>query len=101
VDKEIVSWIVQGAIVCLAGLAVYFAQRTHNRMEKDIEDRKKEIGELKAEMKAETACLRRELDDMRNKMPFTYVLREDFIRLMASFEHKLDVVLARRSKNDI
>ena len=99
-DKEFISWIIQGIIMGLAGMTAYFARSTHARMEKDIEERKKEIRELKADTRAEIGALRKEIDDMRCKMPFTYVLREDFLRLMASFEHKLDIALSRRSKHE-
>ena len=99
-DEKMINWLIQGIIGGLAALAVYFAKQTHQRIENDIKDRKEEIRALKAEVKEETAELRREIDDMRNAMPFTYVLREDFIRLMASFEHKLDMVLYKR-KNEM
>jgi cell division protein FtsB len=110
-EEKIITWLVQGIIGALAGAAVYFAKITHSQIRQDINDRKKELSELKAELKvenavlktelkADTASLRREIDDMRNKMPFTYVLRDDYIRMMASFEHKLDRALSRSEKSD-
>ncbi|MED1851848.1 hypothetical protein P4V33_09300 [Brevibacillus borstelensis] len=68
-------------ITVMIGIVAYFLRRLDRQIMDNDRDRKREIDEL-----------RNDFDEMKEKMPFTYVLREDYIRSMAAFGNKLDKI---------
>lgn len=68
-------------LTCLIGVIAYFLKQLHKQITDNNNERKQEIDEL-----------RNDFDDLKERMPFTYVLREDYIRSMAAFGNKLDKI---------
>lgn len=68
-------------ITIMIGIIAYFLKQLHKQISDNNDERKREIEEL-----------RNDFDEMKEKMPFTYVLREDYIRSMAAFGNKLDKI---------
>ena len=68
--NEWIMWAVQGLVATAMGIISYLWKRDKDRLERDIEQLKKEVKEL----------------------PFVYTTREDFIRATAAIDRKLDKI---------
>lgn len=69
------------AVPTMMGIIAYFLKRLDNQISRSNDQVKQEIDGL-----------RDDFEKFKDKMPFTYVLREDYIRSMAAFGHKLDKI---------
>lgn len=79
------NWVFWGAQIVatiIIGILAFFLKRTF----KNIDDIKKEQEEYE-----------KEFNNFKTNMPFVYTLREDFIRVVAGFDNKLDKILDRLS----
>lgn len=76
-----VNWILQAAIMITLGIIAYFLKD----MKKQNEDR-----HSKSEEKIEK--IEKDFNDFKEKMPYNYVLREDFIRAVSAIDTKLDKI---------
>ena len=77
-----VSWIIQGLTMTGVGIIGYFLKRTLAQLEERITKQEQRIDQLEKEMQA-----------FINQLPFTYTLRDDFLRTVANFDKKLDKIL--------
>ncbi|MDO4720461.1 MAG: hypothetical protein Q4A78_07340 [Peptostreptococcaceae bacterium] len=86
------SWILQTITMLGIGIIGFFIKRTLDKLEKTSEHLGKKIDELNEKYDQEVDKLRREISDLKNDLPFLYVLREDFLRVMNNVEGKLDKI---------
>ncbi len=99
-----INWILQTITMIILGLLGFFIKRTLDKLEKSSEDLSLKLSEVNQKYDKEVDKLRCELNDLKNDLPFIYVLREDFLRVMNNVEEKLDkitnYILEGRSKRE-
>lgn len=86
------SWILQTITMLGIGIIAFFIKRTLDKLEKTSENLGKKIDAMKEKYDQEVDELRKEISDLKNDLPFLYVLREDFLRVMNNVEGKLDKI---------
>lgn len=57
-----------------------------------LRDLKKSIEDKVSKNTSDIESLQEELSDLKADLPFVYVMREDFVRVMANVEVKLDKI---------
>lgn len=98
--KGVPTWLLSAIFSLVVGILGYFIKKTLDNFSKGQEAQREEF---KAELKHQREDFREALDtqgrrldsveETLRRMPFTYTLKEDFIRSMSSVDRKLDQII--------
>lgn len=83
-----VFWLVTGAIGLLGGAVIFFLKRGLDKFDKRL-----------AKLEDHMHGVEDKLNETIANMPFIYTTREDFIRITASHDRKLDQIIALLTSN--
>lgn len=86
--EEYVFWAITGGIGLLGSIVTYLLKREIDKSDKRI-----------AQNEARTREVEGKLNKTIADLPFAYTLREDFIRVTANHDRKLDQIIALLSAN--
>lgn len=87
------NWIIQTATLLAIGAIGYFLKSTMTEVKDSIKQNNNKIEALEQKFEKKYDDLKDELNCLKSDMPFVYVLREDFIRVMNNVDKKLDRLL--------
>lgn len=76
-----VSVVLIALLSAMLGIIAYFIKDIRASVNNQLTENKKEIQDVKDD-----------LADFKATLPHTYVMREDFIRAVASLDHKVDTI---------
>ena len=81
-------WIFQLVITVVTGIIAYFLKETKKNSDEKLCENKSAIHDTKVNLEE----FKKEFQDFKSELPMVYVLRDDFIRAMATVEKKLDKI---------
>ncbi len=87
--EDYIFWAVTGGIGLLGSVVTYLLKREIDKSDKRIAQNEERTREVESKLNKTIADL-----------PFAYTLREDFIRVTASHDRKLDQIIALLSGSD-
>ena len=87
--EDYIFWAVTGGIGLLGSVVTYLLKREIDKSDKRIAQNEERTREVESKLNKTIADL-----------PFAYTLREDFIRVTANHDRKLDQIIALLSGSD-
>lgn len=93
---EWTEWIIQ---VVAYGVICFLLKRELSQMDQRHKSLTDQIKAVEREAKAANREVEEKLERFIAELPFKYTLRDDFIRTVASMEHKLDKILDQLNRN--
>lgn len=85
-ENAYVYWAVTGAVSLMGSAVIFFVRRGMDKQDKRLSAQEERARELDGKINKLTA-----------ELPFIYTTREDFIRVTASHDRKLDQIIAMLS----
>jgi hypothetical protein len=93
-EDKYIFWLIQfivGGILSLVGKLLWDIKKG---FEKNAEATSKKLDSLEESLNSRVSELEREFLTYKAKLPFMYVLREDYLRHISDIGNKLDKILA-------
>lgn len=87
--EDYIFWAVTGGVGLLGSIVAYLLKRSIDKSDKRIQENEERMREVEDKLNRTIADL-----------PFAYTLREDFIRVTANHDRKLDQIIAMLSANN-